>query len=226
MNTQRSATAARNASSMRAARSLSGDGIGSAKLADPLTTAQANPSVQNPWWHGGRKFPPPLKGDAHGAATVAEPYASLRQVMVVPNRHHHAIRRSEPCRGNGAGKFPGPFTGLRCGHGPAKFAGPLARARGWKIFTPVGASRRGCHRGTTVKNEGGLTVVAVCHHRAAGDDDSGLTVVHNFHHRDAPLATATGVPNRHPRARPRFQGLHGHDSTDHPHIVARSCTDG
>src|SRR5699024_4668245 len=174
----------------------------------------------------GGNFLPPCQGDAHGAATVAAPYASRGQAMVVPNRHHHAIRRCEPCRGNGAGKFPEPFTGPRRGHGPAKFAGPLAWARGWKIFTPVGSSRPWCHRGTTVKNEGRSTVVANCHNRAAGDDDSGLTVVHNFHHRDVPLVTAPGAPNRHPRARPRFRGLQGHDSTDHPHIVARSCADG
>lgn len=106
MNTRRIATAARNESTVRVARSLSGEENGSAKCADPLTTTQA----KTPGGTVGENFPH-RRGRGHGAATVAEPSAPSRPVMVVPNRHHHGIRRRDPRRGNGVGKFPGPFSG-------------------------------------------------------------------------------------------------------------------
>ena len=213
MNTQRTATGERNESSVRAARSRPGEENGSAKWADPLITTQANLSGRNPW-HGGRKSPPTVPG---GRPRCRHCGGAVR----LARAGHGGAESAPPCH---------PQVRTVQGQRGRKISGavhrPPARARGWKIFTPVGSSRPWCHRGTTVKNEGRSTVVANCHNRAAGDDDSGLTVVHNFHHRDVPLVTAPGAPNRHPRARPRFRGLQGHDSTDHPHIVARSCADG
>lgn len=95
----------------------------------------------------------------HGPATVAGPSFLvqrwghrgtavsdiLAKTMVVPIRHHDA-------GANGAGKFPGPLT----------------RARGWKIFTPVNSGRQTFQSGTLLAELWGeATVVANCRNRAA-----------------------------------------------------------